>query len=208
MKLIGITGGIGAGKSELLDYLKQHYNCRILKADEAAHLVKRPGTKCYDALIKLLGADVIAQDGQIDRACMAEKIFADSSLLVQVNGLIHPAVKAYILEQVNQSRARGDCDYFFLEAALLVEEGYGEIVDELWYIRADEAARRARLKASRDYSDEKIERIMASQLKEEEFKRHAQVIIDNSTTLEEAYRQIDKKMGIGKGAEVNHGRNQ
>lgn len=195
MKFIGITGGVGAGKSELLDYLKKHYNCRILKADEAAHQIRQPGTPCYQALISLLGKEIAAPDGQIDRNKMAAKIFADSRLLQQVNELIHPAVKQYILEEVERSRREGSCDYFFLEAALLIEDGYGEIVDELWYIRADEEVRRKRLRASRDYDDEKIDRIMASQLREEEFRQHVQTVIDNSGALEKAYKQIDRKLG-------------
>lgn len=195
MKFIGITGGVGAGKSELLDYLKQHYNCTILKADEAAHRIRQPGTPCYQALISLLGKETAAPDGQIDRNKMAAKIFSDSRLLQQVNELIHPAVKQYILEEVERSRREGNCDYFFLEAALLIEDGYGEIVDELWYIRADEEVRRKRLRVSREYDDEKIDRIMASQLREEEFRQHVQTVIDNSGTLEEAYKQIDRKLG-------------
>lgn len=195
MKFIGITGGVGAGKSELLDYLKQHYNCRILKADEAAHQVRQSGTPCYHALISLLGKEIIAPNGQIDRNKMAAKIFADSRLLQKVNELIHPAVKKYILEEVERSRREGNCDYFFLEAALLIEDGYEEIVDELWYIRADEEVRRKRLRASRDYDNEKIDQIMASQLREEEFRKHVQTVIDNSGALEEAYKQIDRKLG-------------
>lgn len=195
MKLIGITGGVGAGKSELLNYIKQHYNCRILKADEAAHMVKQPGTECYDRLISLLGIEIAGPDGRIDRIRMAEKIFADNNLLQEVNELIHPAVKDYILKQVQACRKEGKYDYFFVEAALLIEDGYGGIVDEMWYICANESVRRNRLKASRYYDDEKIDRIMANQLKEEEFRKHVQVIIDNSGTLEESYRQIDGKLG-------------
>ena len=84
MRFIGITGGIGAGKSEILHYIGQHCRCEIYLADEVAHLVKQPGSRAYRELVQLLGQDVTAADGQIDRAAMADKIFAKPELLEQV----------------------------------------------------------------------------------------------------------------------------
>lgn len=195
MRLIGITGGVGAGKSEVLDWLAAHYNCYVLKADEAAHKVREPGGACYERLTALLGNEVLLVDGTIDRKKMAERIFQDRELRKQVNDLIHPAVKDYILQKIAQKRQDGKTDYFFLEAALLIEEGYDKILDELWYIRADENVRRRRLKDSRGYSDEKIDHIFEAQLAEEEFAAHCSFIIDNSSDLEETYRQIKEKLG-------------
>ena len=100
MKTIGITGGVGAGKSLILEYLEKHYNCRVLLADRVAHLVKEPGQACYSRLVELLGKDVLCSDGTIDKRKMAEIIFSDEALLKQVNTLIHPAVEAYIMEQI------------------------------------------------------------------------------------------------------------
>lgn len=195
MRLIGITGGVGAGKSAILDWLQAHYNCYILKADEAAHQVREPGEKCYERLVELLGKEVLLPGGGIDRAKMAEKIFGDAALLKQVNGVIHPAVKEYILRKIEEKGQEGKTDYFFLEAALLIEEGYGDILDELWYVRADIGVRRSRLRETRGYSDEKIDQILRSQLPEEEFAKHCSFMIDNSSDLETAYRQIKEKLG-------------
>ncbi len=192
MRTIGITGGVGAGKSELLAYIEKNYNSRILLADTVGHLVKEPGQPCYEKLVALLGKEILFPDGQIDRKAMAEKIFADPELLGKVNGMIHPAVETYILEQIHLEQMRGTLDFFFIEAALLIECGYEDKVDELWYIYADREVRARRLKASRGYSDEKIQEIMDSQLSEEEFRRHCQVVIDNSGSLQDAYRQIDE----------------
>lgn len=192
MRTIGITGGVGAGKSELLAYIEKNYNSRILLADTVGHLVKEPGQPCYEKLVALLGKEVLSPDGQIDRKAMAERIFADPELLEQVNGMIHPAVETYILEQIHLEQMRGTLDFFFIEAALLIECGYEDKVDELWYIYADREVRARRLKAARGYSDEKIQEIMDSQLSEEEFRRHCQVVIDNSGSLQDAYRQIDE----------------
>ena len=77
----------------------------------------------------------------------------------------------------------------------MIEDGYLEIVDEMWYIYAREEVRRQRLRTTRNYSDEKIDAIMGSQLKEEEFRKYCNVVIDNSDTLTDAYRQIDEKLG-------------
>lgn len=191
---IGITGGIGAGKSEILSYIRKHYKCEIYLADEVAHEVKRPGTECYRALVDLLGKEIINPDGQIDKARMAEKIFADASLLEKVNQLIHPAVKVYLLEHLEKARAAGEVELFFVEAALLIECGYGELVDEMWYIYADEQVRRERLKKARGYSEEKIENIMAKQLPEQKLRENCDFVIDNSGELADSYRQIDRKL--------------
>lgn len=193
-RIIGITGGIGAGKSALLDYIGEHYNCQVILADEVAHRLKEPGQECYDSLIKLLGKEIVNEDGTIAKARMAEKIFADKSRLLQVNRIMHPAVKTFILERIEACRKEGRLDFLFVEAALLIEDGYGQIVDELWYIAADAKIRRKRLKESRAYSNEKINAILKEQLSEEEYRRHCRVVIDNSGSLADACRQIDEKL--------------
>jgi len=190
MRLIGITGGVGAGKSTILEYIKAHYLCRIYLADEVAHVVKEPGQPCYKALVTLLGPGILAENGEIHRGRMAEKIFGDENLLEQVNGIVHPAVRIYLLERIRQAREDGRVELFFIEAALLIECGYREIVDEMWYIYAGEDARRERLRESRGYSPEKIRQIMGSQLTEEAFRAGSDFVIDNSGAPEDSFRQI------------------
>ena len=191
---IGITGGIGAGKTEILSYIGKHYKCEIYLADQVAHEVKKPGTECFRALIDLLGREILASDGQIDKGRMAEKIFGDSSLLEKVMGFIHPAVMEYLLEHLEKAREAGEVELFFVEAALLIECGYRKLVDEMWYIYADENVRRNRLKQARGYSGKKIESIMSKQLSEQKFRENCDFIIDNSGTLADSYRQIDRKL--------------
>ena len=194
MRFIGITGGIGAGKSKLLAYIRKHYKCEIYLADEAAHQVEQPGTECFKKLTALLGPEIIGGDGRIDRAAMADKIFADEGLLQQVNGIVHPTVREFLLERLSEAREKREIELFFVEAALLIEAGYGQIVDELWYIHTDSGVRTERLKDSRGYSEEKIRQIMDRQLSEEIFRRNCDFVIDNSGTLEDSYKQIDKKL--------------
>ena len=195
MKVIGITGGVGAGKSEILKYLKEHCRCRIIMADLVAHQLEEPGQVCYDKLVGLLGTEILEADGQIEKGRMAARIFRQKELLQQVNAIVHPAVKEYIKDVIATERAKGEIDVLFLEAALLIEDGYESIVDELWYIHTDVEIRRSRLKSSRGYSDEKIDSILRGQLPEETFYEHCQVVLENSGTLEDVYRQIDKELG-------------
>ena len=194
MRLIGITGGVGAGKSTILEYIKAHYRCRVYLADQVAHAVKEPGQPCYEALVELLGREVLEENGQIHKGRMAERIFRDENLLEQVNALVHPAVRAYLLEKVREAREEGWAELFFIEAALLIECGYRDIVDEMWYVHAGEDLRSGRLRESRGYSPEKIGQIMGSQLTEEGFRAGSDFVIDNSGTPEESYRQIRRRL--------------
>jgi dephospho-CoA kinase len=194
MLTIGITGGVGCGKTKILDYISENYNCRIITADEVANRLKEPGEACYEPIIKLLGKKILRKDGFIDKKKMAEEIFANDDLLDIVNSIIHPAVKDYILNAKESEKKAGTYDYLFIEAALLIECGYNEHVDQMWYIYTDESIRIKRLKSSRGYSEEKIKNIMDAQLNEEQFRAGSDFCIDNSGTLEETYMQIKKKM--------------
>ena len=195
MRVIGITGGVGAGKSEILNYISQNYNCYVILADEVAHKVKEPGKVCYERLVALLSENILQKDGFIDKEKMASMIFESEELLEKVNDIIHPAVQEYIVKVIESERSKQILDFLFIEAALLIEAGYLDIVDEMWYVYAHEHVRRGRLKASRNYSDEKIDSIMEQQLSEEEFRKACDVVIDNSNSLEEAFIQIDRKLG-------------
>ena len=195
MKVIGITGGVGSGKSLILNYIKDHYNCEIIMADDLAKDLCKKGELCYKPLVKLLGKDVLGTDKEIDRSVMAQKIFSDDSLRTGVNNIIHPGVKKFILKRIAYLRRKKTKAFLFIEAALLIEDGYKDIVDELWYIYTDKAVRRERLKESRGYSDEKIDSIMASQLSEEEFRLNSDFEIDNSGDSEVSFSKIRERLG-------------
>lgn len=197
MRTIGITGGVGCGKSKVLEYIKDNYNCRIILADDIGNKVKEPGQACYQPMIDLFGEDIIDDndpDKAFDKKVIAEKIFADRTLLEKINAIIHPAVLDYFLQQKEEETIKGNIDFLFLEAALLIECGYKQYVDEMWYIYTDANIRRNRLKISRGYSDSKIDGIMASQLTEAAFRENSDFVINNSNSLEETYKQIKDKM--------------
>ncbi len=195
MKIIGITGGVGAGKTQVLSYIGEHFKCRIIRADETAHLLYEKGQACYQALVDLFGKRILDDDDAIDKKKMAELIFRDKRLLEKVNAIIHPAVKQYILGQISYEKEKKEVDYFFIEAALLIEERYDQIADELWYIHSDAQIRTQRLIQSRQYSEQKVSDIMKGQLSEQEFREHCQRVIINNGDLEETYQQINHIMG-------------
>lgn len=192
MKFIGITGGVGAGKSAILDYLKNKPDTKVMLADEIAHELMVPGTQCYDRLKAEFGTeDIYQKDGFFDRIKLAQVIFSDDEKRKKLNGIVHPAVRKYVIGQAAYERKEGKIKILVLEAALLIEEHYDEICDELWYIYTSEENRRIRLKKQRNYSDEKINEIFNSQLTDEKFRKACRVVIDNNGTIEAAEAQIE-----------------
>jgi len=213
MKFIGITGGVGAGKSAILSYLENKSKTKVLLADEIAHELMEPGTDCYNRIVETFaGEDIFDMSDMMDtfrtaegvsltnenppfhRGKLAQVIFSDEEKREQMNAIVHPAVKDYVRKVYEEELAKGELDLLVLEAALLIEEEYDEICDELWYIYTSEENRRARLKESRGYSDEKIDSIFASQLTEEKFRLATQVTIDNNGDLEKTYQQIEQAL--------------
>ncbi len=195
MKIIGITGGVGAGKTRILAYIEENYKAYVIRTDETAKLLQTPGHDCYEKIVECLGNEILGEDGQIDRQKMAQVIFSNQEKLAQVNEIVHPQVNAYVAEKIKEEEQKGQVDYFFIEAALLIENHYDEICDELWYIDTSEDIRRQRLKESRGYSDEKINDIISKQLSEQEFRKHCQVHLNNNRELQMVYQQIDKELG-------------
>ena len=191
MYVFGVTGGVGAGKSRVLQYIESRIRCLVIFTDEIANQVKEPGQICYNQIVGLLGEGILHPDGTIDRAAMAERIFGDDTLLQQVNEILHPEVRRQVGAIIRAEEARGVLQAVLVEAALLNEAGYGAVVDEMWYVRAEEDIRRQRLKASRGYSDEKIDEILKAQLDDASFLRYADRVIDNSGAFEDTMRQVD-----------------
>lgn len=190
MQVIGITGGVGAGKSVILEYLEENYRVKNLEADRIAEMLMKPGTECYEKLAKFLPVGVYNEDKSINRPALAEKLFESEKLRQEVNKVVHPEVKAYIQDRIEEQRQMRILDFIIIEAALLIEDHYDKICDEIWYIYTTEQNRKQRLLESREYSAEKIEQMFASQMTEEEYRNHCQVVIDNNGTKEQTFYQI------------------
>ena len=193
MKIIGITGGVGAGKSEVLNFIAGRYDATVVEADQVGYLVMQPGKEAFEPVAELFGPSVVKEDQTLDREKIAQIVFEDRKLLEKLNAIVHPAVKRYIRRAIQMEQEAGT-EIFVVEAALLIEDKYDEICDELWYIYADENVRMHRLMKNRGYSVEKIRGILANQLSEEEFESHCDFEIDNSGDFQDTVRQIEQRM--------------
>ncbi|MCD8023621.1 MAG: dephospho-CoA kinase [Lachnospiraceae bacterium] len=191
--VLGITGGVGAGKSTVLSYLKDQYGAYILEADKVGHIVQQPGQACWKRIVDTFGRDILNEDQTIDRGRLGAIVYADREKLEILNAIVHPAVRLYIEDEIR--RLRDSAAFLVIEAALLLEAHYDEICDEVWYIYADEQTRTERLIRSRGYTEERARQIMGNQLRDEEFRRRCSVVIDNSgDCVSAACRQIDDAM--------------
>ena len=193
MRVIGITGGIGAGKSAVLDFLQRNYNARIIQADLVGHYLMEPGNATYYPIVEKFGSQILNGDMTINRQKLGAIVREDFKKWEQLNRIVHPRVKEYVVNEIKKAEEAG-MDYLFVEAALLIEDHYDAICDELWYIYAGEELRRERLKKVRGYTEDKISQIFERQLKDGEFRRHCRVVIDNSGNLEDTFRQIRKEL--------------
>lgn len=191
MKIIGITGGVGAGKSTVLDHLEKQYNACVLQADKIGHLVMEPGGICYGQVIALFGKQIIKNDKTIDRKMVSDVVFAHEEMRQKLDDIIHPAVKSYILDKIEEQKKAG-CTLMIVEAALLLEDHYDAFCDKVWYIHTDQEIRIERLMSSRGYTGEKAENIIARQATEGFFREHADYIIQNNGDLDETWRQIEE----------------
>lgn len=193
MKIIGVTGGVGAGKSTILNYLKESRGAVVIEADKVGHLVMEPGGSCYDAVIALFGEQVRKTDKTIDRRKVSDVVFTNEEMLKKLNALIHPAVKQWILDKLNQEKESGT-SYAVVEAALFLEEHYETFCDDVWYIHTDREIRIHRLMESRGYSREKAESIIRNQASDAFFEQHTDCKIVNNGDLSLTYRQIDERL--------------
>ncbi len=190
MRVIGITGGVGSGKSAVLGYLEKTYSCIVVYADELTAALQKKGGKLYTAMVGLFGEEYLLPDGELDRGKIARRVFGDEAELKKLNDTTHPIVVDTIVNMINDAKTKGKTDFFFVEAALLIETGFDKICDELWYIYAQKKVRIQRLKESRGYTEKQIDDMFDRQLSEEAFRKHCQIVIDNSGELEESIAQI------------------
>ena len=192
MKAIGITGGVGCGKSTVLSLIKEHFNAYVIMADDVAKEIMTKGSEGYNAVIEFFGKSILADDGQINKSVLADIIFSNPNKRMVLNSIVHPLVKKKIVEQITSLKIQNIYDYVFVEAALLIEDHYNVFLDEMWYIYAPEDIRKKRLMESRGYSQAKIENIFKSQLSEKEFRDNCDVVIDNGQNLDDTLHELVK----------------
>lgn len=189
MKVIGITGGVGAGKSTVVDILRKHFETEYLHCDAIAHEVMEPGGSAHEELLRLFGKDIVNEDGMLNRTKLYEVAFLGSRV-EELNACVHPKVRDYVEERIAFLGKSGFSGMVLIEAALLIEAGYKEICDELWYVYAPESLRRERLKANRGYDDARVDSIMKKQASEALFFSESDFVLYNDSSAEECETHI------------------
>lgn len=193
MRIIGITGGVGSGKSAVAQLLKDHFNASLFFTDESAKALYVKGQKGYERLVGLFKDEILDDDKEIDRGKLAAIVFNDPDMLKKVNSLIHPLVWDEALRFIESNRKKG-AELLVIESAILIEAGYKKLCDEVWYVKADETVRRERLKKDRGYSDERIDGVFANQADEAGFINNCDKIVDNSKGFDELLAEVEKAL--------------
>lgn len=183
MRVIGLTGGVGSGKTAVAYKLAELLDAEVLIADELGHHVMEKNTAGYDEIVKAFGTGILDGQGAICREKLAELVFADRKALQRLNQIVHPAVRAYLKEYIDSRRKEEG--YLILETAIMFETGCDALCDEIWYVYVPENIRLERLAKNRGYSHEKSRAIMQEQLSEEEFRRRCGKEIANDGSMEE-----------------------
>ncbi|MCR5633119.1 MAG: dephospho-CoA kinase [Eubacterium sp.] len=180
MFVLGITGGIGAGKSLVLSIIDEEFDAYIVEADKLAHKLMLKGEDAYSQIIDTFGDEILDPDSeQIDRSILGKLVLSDKEKLSRLNAIMHPAVKKYIIDDIKLKEDAGT-KLYVIEAALLIQDGYKSICDEIWYISSDREVRIQRLIESRGYSREKAEAFLLNQPSDEFFEINSDKIIKNN----------------------------
>ena len=196
MMVLGLTGGVGAGKSRILELFSHDYGAQVIQADLVARKLEDPGQPGLTGLVSLFGTGILQKDGTLDRKGFADRIFGNPEALKRVNALIHPLTWNEIKRQIRESSA----ELIVVEAALF-DERSREVCQYLLYVDTQDEIRIQRLMENRGYSREKCLDIMKNQADRNDFLKLADFVIDNSGSLEESRRRILKKTGYDNGLE-------
>ena len=199
MMVLGLTGGVGAGKSRILELFSHDYGAQVIQAHLVARKLEDPGQPGLTGLVSLFGTGILQKDGTLDRKGFADRIFGNPEALKRVNALIHPLTWNEIKRQIRESSA----ELIVVEAALF-DERSREVCQYLLYVDTQDEIRIQRLMENRGYSREKCLDIMKNQADRNDFLKLADFVIDNSGSLEESrlqIRRILKKTGYDNGLE-------
>jgi dephospho-CoA kinase len=188
MKVIGLTGGIGSGKSTVAEILAG-LGARVIDADKVAHEVFNPGTEGLREVVNTFGESVLSPEGEIDRKKLGEIVFNDSEALTTLNEIIHPRAYELVKSRLNEYREQG-AEAVVLEVILLVEAGWDHLADTIWVTVASSDTVVKRLQQTRGLSEEEILSRINSQTSNEQRIMNADVVIENDGDLESLKTQV------------------
>ncbi len=188
MFVIGLTGGIGTGKTEVTHVLRD-LGAVIIESDKVAHLSYRPGTDAYEEIVEQFGKEVIDDSGVIDRAKLGGLVFADPDLRIQLETIVWPAVRGCITERLIQEKERGT-KIIVIEVPKLFEAGWEDLADSIWTVEAPSASIAQRVNVRSNLSEtQKNARVQAQMTKWERAER-ADLLIENSAELVDLRERI------------------
>jgi dephospho-CoA kinase len=190
MKVIGLTGGIGSGKSTVSQLLSE-LGANVVDADQVGHQCYQPGTKTWKDVVAVFGQDIVAEDGSIDRKKLGAIVFGDPDSLFRLNQIMHPRMYDMMADLIEKHRQDG-ADVVVLEAAILLEAGWTPLVDELWITVASEPIVIQRVKERTGLPEEQIRSRIQSQLSVEERAEKADLVINNDGSLDALRDKIEE----------------
>jgi dephospho-CoA kinase len=180
--IIGLTGGIGSGKS-VVGRMLAELGAHVIDTDKIGHRVYIPGSEGFGRIVETFGRGVVAPDGTIDRKKLGAVVFADAERRAALNAIVHPLIFGEIMREIAERRNAGFSGPIVLEAPILVEAKGTGLVDQIWVVTAPPDAVRARLTQDRAMTQAEIEARVAAQLDDAERRRHADVILENDGDL-------------------------
>ncbi len=189
MVAIGLTGGIASGKSLVASLLAER-GAVIIDADRLGHEAYLPASEGFRRVVETFGPEVIATDGTIDRRALGARVFSDPEARRRLEAIVWPLIREMARQRLADLRSAGT-DVGVLEAAILIEARWNELVDEVWVVTVDEAAAKERLIARNGLTAEQAEGRIRAQLSDQERRRLADVVIENSGTVDELRRRVD-----------------
>ena len=181
MLTIGLTGGIGSGKSAVANLLQQ-LGASIIDADRLGHEAYTPNSEAWRQVVAAFGEDILTAEGEIDRRKLGAIVFADPAQLARLNGIMHPLMAGMVAERKAQLKAAGE-SVAVVEAAVLFEAGWDSLVDEVWTTNASTGAVVERLRQRNGLSEAEARKRINSQMPAEERNRRSDVVVDNSADL-------------------------
>lgn len=188
MIVIGLTGGIGTGKSEVTRIF-QELGAVLINADQIGHQAYTPHSEIWQEVVKAFGEEILQPSGEIDRKKLGSIVFADPDQLTRLNQIMHPRMARMVAQQIQELREQGE-DVVVVEAALLFEAGWDSLVDEVWSTESPEESVIKRLQSRSGLSQEEAKKRIDSQMSAEERTSRSQVVVDNSGDLVELERVV------------------
>jgi dephospho-CoA kinase len=189
--VVGLTGGIGSGKSTVAEMLADR-GAHVIDADRVAHEVYAPSTLGFERIVERFGDSVIGEDGSIDRAALGAVVFRDPEALAELNAIVHPLVRAEVATRIAEIVADDPDSVIVIEAALMTETGWSGGAGRLWTVLADPDVVLHRLVGLRGMDPEEVTRRVRSQADNEARRRSATRVLENNGSLMDLEAQVQE----------------